>query len=161
MVLSAFAFAALSVQAASTSAATGAVPEAVLSQSAPAAQRYQWDQHAVRVDLDADGATDFALLGRSATEVVAAYAKGPLTKFSRATILRFPVDAGRQDAVCDAAVALRAEDTTYEPGEEEIPVLPGFRRIAGPHGLVLEDGVCDSIHLYWDHASHRLRWWRR
>lgn len=112
----------------------------------------------LRVDLDGDGAPESIRLVQEATQVRItvegkAVAEG-------AQILSFGVDPARQDAVCALPVTLTPAATDCAPEALGAGSLPGCVAKPAARSLTLSDGQCDAIHLYWNHDTRGLAWWR-
>jgi len=117
----------------------------------------QWDAKSdLRADLDCDGHSDQAFLGRNAGRVYVGVVRAAATK---PEILDFAVDAGIQEVICAEPANLVVESLDYDPAEVLGPI-DGFRRSRTCKGLKLSGGECDSVHLFWNHASKSLDWWR-
>ncbi|HTX60624.1 MAG TPA: hypothetical protein VMH02_13220 [Verrucomicrobiae bacterium] len=112
----------------------------------------------LNLDLDGDGVPDRVTLtqgnGEAIVRVAFAARSHPAQRFS------FPVDPGREDAVCALPVRLRAESLDYDPAPALGAALEGFVRSKTAHGFALVDERCDAIHFYWNHRTRRLAWWR-
>lgn len=109
----------------------------------------------IAVDLDGDGQPDRTRLDQTPGSVRVAVDSSAL----RATVrIEFEVDRGRQDAVCQFPVRLATERLDCNPDGVS---LPGCKRHPETFQLVLDDGQCDAIRVYWDHDKRALNWWRR
>lgn len=71
--------------------------------------------------------------------------------------LVFGVDPARQDAVCKLPAVLEVVSLTCEAMDEP---LPGCKMSKSAKALLISDGECDPIHLYWNHEAGELAWWR-
>jgi hypothetical protein len=60
--------------------------------------------------------------------------------------------------VCQFPVHLTAEPLDCKPDGAS---LPGCKQLPGTLQLVIDDGECDAIRVYWDHDKRTLNWWRR
>lgn len=116
---------------------------------------------AVSADLNCDGVADRArlLYPKDAQQVVVELTLGGDLGVSK---LRFGLnDSGRQNALCGSTAQLEATGSDAAALKAIFGELPrGYRAGEQCAELVLEDGQCDSIHLYWDHARQHLNWWR-
>ena len=138
-------------------AADSAVPTrstGALQRLAAADSRVQWDAASAQEgDVDCDGVPDSAFVGRTKTQIhvglVRAFAPRP-------EIVEFGVSSREQASVCDAnaTLALESQDFDDEDG------LEGFQRSTTCKGMSLADGLCDSIHLYWNRKTQQLGWSR-
>ena len=88
------------------------------------------------LDLDGDGRPDTVHLVRekNAVTVIAGFGD-PRRKPQR---FHFVADSGGEDAICSPNARLQIEGK----------------------GFALVDGLCDSIHFFWNHKTRRLDWWR-
>jgi hypothetical protein len=111
---------------------------------------------ALSADFDCDGRADQAFLGRSGGRVFVGVVG---TARSQPAILDFAVGGGMQPAICAEPAVLSIESLDYDPGEA-VGEIDGFHRSKACKGLQLEGGQCDSLHLYWNHNTKRLEWWR-
>ena len=109
-------------------------------------------------DLDCDGRPDRALLGRHSGTI---YVGVLLSSKREPQLFGFAVDPGIQNAICAEPAVLTIESLDYDPKEEGVGPIAGFRRSKRCKGLRLEGGECDSIHFFWNHKTRRLEWWRR
>ncbi|MCC8361622.1 hypothetical protein LK996_00800 [Lysobacter sp. A6] len=109
---------------------------------------------ALRVDLNGDGKAEAVTVKQSpktiTLDVQSNVSGEPQT-------LEFGVDRARQDAVCKSPVELKVVDLLCDPMDEP---LSGCKVGNGAKGLILVDGECDPIQLYWDHENEKLTWWR-
>jgi hypothetical protein len=142
---------------ASPARATERTAAALLTKASPGVH---WDvDSAVVADIDCDDSADTAAVGRKADEVRVGLVRG--AEPSTAQVLAFAVSTGEQQAVCSVDVTLEVETMDKDLGDDEMDPPAGYQRSATCQGLTLGDGNCDSIHLYWNHDSKQLDWWRR
>jgi hypothetical protein len=55
---------------------------------------------------------------------------------------------------------LEIESLDYDPAENGGGKLDGFERSRTFKGLRLSGGECDDVHLFWNHITKHLNWWR-
>ena len=103
-------------------------------------------------DIACDHRSDQAYFGRAPGKVYVGLFRA---RNKKPQILEFGVSGRYQNAICQAPGALAVESLEYELQEAE-----GFQRATVCKGLVLSDDACDPIHLFWNHASQLLNWWR-
>jgi hypothetical protein len=115
-----------------------------------------WDSLAVRSDFDADGAMDYAFVGRARGRIFVGVTMGRADKIE---IISFAIAPALQNAVCAEPASLTPE--RLESPDAEVGPLEGFRGSRRLRGLRLSGGECDAIHIYWNHRRHHLSWWRR
>lgn len=117
----------------------------------------KWDKSSlITADFNGDKITDRAVLGYKRDQVVIAISMGRI-KNGKTQLLPFSIGASIQAAICALPATLGTEPLacTAEDG-----LLPGCKEVPGAQGLFLSGGECDSVHLYWNHRSKRMEWWR-
>lgn len=112
----------------------------------------------LRVDLDGDGTPESIRLVQEATQVRITIEGNSVAQ--SAQTLSFGVDPGRQDAVCALPVTLTPATSDCAPEALGAQALPGCMARPAARSLTLSDGQCDAIHLYWNHDTRGLAWWR-
>jgi len=112
----------------------------------------------LRVDLDGDGAPESIRLVQENAQVSITVEGQSVTDGSQT--LTFGVDPARQDAVCTLPVTLTPAASDCAPEALGAQTLPGCVVKPTARGLTLSDGQCDAIHLYWNHDTRGLAWWR-
>ena len=68
-------------------------------------------------------------------------------------------DSISQSSLCGNKASLHADslnDLSDMFGEN----LPGYKTSKTCIGLNLRGGECDSIHIFWNHKTNQLNWWR-
>ena len=120
----------------------------------------RWDRPSlVEADFNADGFTDFAMIGYEEEGLVLAInASSDKGRRYHSELLPFGVGASIQRAVCSLPATLSIHEQVCDPGEG---LLAGCRESKRSKSLSLGDGECVSIHLYWNHDEERMEWWRR
>jgi hypothetical protein len=120
-----------------------------------------WDiKSALKADINDDGFQDDALVGKKGkSQIAIAVILSGSKKESKIHVLNFGVSPGRQDAVGYLPARLTIESMDYDPSEM-VGKLPGFKRSKKAQGLCLDDELTDSIHIFWNHQTHELDWWR-
>jgi len=131
--------------------------DGALRQLSSARPDIRWDpKSGLIADFDCDGSPDVAFLGRTEGKVFVGLVRAASTK---PEILEFAVDPAVQAAICNEPAKLALESLDYDP-TEAVGRIDGFVRSRRCKGLVLSGGDCDEIHLFWNHKTHRLGWWR-
>ena len=113
---------------------------------------------ALVADFDCDGLADSAFVGRAPERISVGIVRGSAPT---PTIISFGVHGSRiQEHAGSADAILTLESIDYDP-KEDIGELEGFRQSSTCKGLNLGDGDSDAMHLYWNHKTGALDWWRR
>ena len=112
----------------------------------------------VEGDINCDGNKDSARIAQVNDKVVLTVV---LHDGTIANELSFGVgDPMRQDALCGMSAHLNSEQMT-----EDLSVIleqnpEGYRPSSACIGLNISGGECDSIHIFWNHVTNELNWWR-
>jgi hypothetical protein len=119
----------------------------------------KWDNEST-VSGNFDGKQQsFAIVGYADKRVMVAVGHQAARHLLGIQYLEFGIGAGRQAAICTAHAKLLIYPLTgcqaESPGD-----LPGCKVAPGVSELSLDDGDCDSIHMYWSHTENRMVWWR-
>ena len=116
----------------------------------------RWDASSeILADLDGDGKIDSALLGYASGRAVLAVAAS--SNKGEIQYLEFPVGQ-TQESICSIPAKLSAVPLTCEmDGGSK---LPGCIASRSAIAMVLDDGDCDSINLYWNRDKKLVTWWR-
>lgn len=112
----------------------------------------------VKADLDGDGRPETAVLTQRAKSITLTV-HGPTLGNSGQT-LSFGIDASRQDAVCATPVVLEVTQQDCKPEALGGEQLEGCKINKRSKDLVISDGECDPIYLYWNHQKNAVWWWR-
>lgn len=117
-----------------------------------------WEPQSVLVaDIDCDGKADSAFVGRSPGRVAVALIRAGS---AAPDVISFGTHgAAVEDEVGSSDAKLTLESLDYDP-RDATGDIDGFQRSKVCKGLNLGDGESDSMHLFWNHQSHRLDWWR-
>ena len=110
------------------------------------------------LDVDGDGRPDSIRLEQQRAGVALAVRYGDPRRAPQR--FYFPADSGREDAICSPLARLQVESQDYDPSIALGEPLPGFRRSKTRKAFRLVDGLCDSIHFFWNYKTQRLDWWR-
>ena len=103
-------------------------------------------------DVDCDGIADSAFVGHTKARVLVGLVRAASAS---PEVLSFAIE----QAVCSDKAVLTFESMDYDPGEA-VGEVAGFQRSVTCKGLDLGDGECDSIHMFWNTATHHLDDWR-
>jgi hypothetical protein len=117
----------------------------------------RWEKSSVlTADFNGDKIMDSAALGYKNDQVIIGISMGH-KKNVKVQLLPFTIGAGIQAAVCALPATLNTEP--LECTAEDRP-LRGCKQLAAAKGLLLSGGECDPIHLYWNHLTKQMWWWR-
>lgn len=130
---------------------------------------------ALRADLTGDGKKEQVFLGKGNDKIFIGIIAGTATGTSKPWKLEFSTDKLHENALCSTEVNITTE----------VPSLPleafgcdvesrshrcaelrkldrTFQHLAKrkASGIILEDGLCDPFHIYWDIEKKLFRWWR-
>lgn len=124
------------------------------------AEEITWVENSqLMVDVNCDGNKDHTMIGYHGSNVIVK------TKISGSNIestLTFGIgEPNRQDALCGTEVTLSSYESSTE-GLIEIfgEAFPEYKEGPGCYDLYIQAGECDSIHMYWNHTTNQLNWWR-
>jgi hypothetical protein len=107
------------------------------------------------VDLDGDWMPDNAALGNVQDGVVLAIKSTLTGKFY---FTDFRVAQGDPDAFCSTSVKLSKVPLSCASNPAG---MPGCKESPRNYSLVLNDGSCAPINVYWDHDQRGPAWWRK
>jgi hypothetical protein len=107
-------------------------------------------------DLDCDGRPDSVALERTDSLITVRVYRA---SESNPTILEIPVGS-YQGGVCSRQAVVVLEDQRSGPDPEEFGDLPGFVPSETCMGFRVEDGDCDSLHVYWNRDLQQFGSWR-
>jgi hypothetical protein len=126
-----------------------------------ASDEVRWEYDSKRIaDIDCDGYPDEIIIGylksKFQIKVIPSSTKIP-------SIITFGLgDPMQQDGLCGLEVELTFYPSDSDAIEEEFgEVFEGYK--SGPNCLDinLSAGDCDSIHVFWNHDTKHINWWRR
>ncbi|OYT88654.1 MAG: hypothetical protein CFE43_21405 [Burkholderiales bacterium PBB3] len=119
----------------------------------------RWDGSTfVEGDFNGDGTQDFAVVGYKEQGIVLAVrASSGRGRTYRNDFQPFGIGPSIQAAICEAPAKLEVHEQFCNPMDEP---LPGCRASKAAKSLNLSGGDCDSIHLFWNHKTNRMEWWR-
>ena len=123
------------------------------------AEEVKWDPATiVRADVDCDGVEDKGQLGYIGKSVRLTVTLGA----TQATqFLEFGLgDSMAQDSLCGTDAKLEIEDMDYDLIEAFGENPEGFQQSKTCKGLRVMGGECDSMHIFWNHATKNINWWR-
>jgi len=118
-------------------------------------------RHVRTLDINCDGMRDDIFTARDATHYYVAAVIATRDGAGRASVVRFQLVGSSQESFCGRPEPLETESQDIDfPEIVGEPAPQGFRRSTRCLGLRLAVGECDSFHLYWNHTSGQLDWWR-
>ncbi len=120
----------------------------------------KWDPSSVvKADVDCDGAPDTARLGYVGKNRVRLSVTFAATKTVQSLDFGWG-DSMAQDSLCGTEAVLTVEDLDYDLAEIFGEAPEGFKKSKTCKGLNVSGGECDSMHIYWDHQTKQIEWWR-
>lgn len=122
-------------------------------------KRSQNETPTASVDLNGDGVADRVKIVKDSARNVTLTAEIKLPNGIKKESLKFYVDRGKQDGFCSWPVELIAEPLDYDP-DPAVGPLQGYVKSDRTVGLRISDGECDDFHIYWNHVSQSIDWWR-
>lgn len=114
--------------------------------------------HVVLADLDGDGTAERVGVEKRQNELVITFSGGSLAQ--KPQTLSFGIDSSRQDAVCGLPVDLEVSQADCVPDALGSEPLEGCAATPRSQDVALSDGMCDSIHMYWNKEKNAVWWWR-
>jgi hypothetical protein len=108
-------------------------------------------------DFDCDGRADTATLVQTRAAATVRVAFGGSRREPQTFYFR--TQSRADNWICRLPVHLELESLDYDANSAAGPI-EGFVRSKKCKGFALVDEACDSAHFYWNHARHRLDWWR-
>lgn len=122
-------------------------------------QNVVW-QYVQSIDINCDRTPDAVFTANDQYWFYVAVVLGPARRDSHYSVAAFGLTGDDQGSLCGPVSALVPEPLSSAmadaTGEEEL----GYRIVERCNGLRLESGECDAFHLYWNHMSNALDWWR-
>ena len=119
----------------------------------------KWDESSVvKADIDCDGLLDTAKLGYIENRV-----RLSVTLGADGSTQSIEFDLGKsdhQDSLCGSNVVLKVTDMDYDLKEAFSENPEGFQQSKTCHGLDVSAGDCDSMHIFWNHKTKHINWWR-
>ena len=123
------------------------------------AEGIKWDESSiVKADIDCDGLLDEAKLGYIENRVRLAVTFG--AKRAAQTIEFGLGESGYQSSLCGTIAVLKVEDMDYDLKEIFSENPEGFKQSKTRKGLNVSAGDCDSMHIFWNHKTNHINWWR-
>ena len=119
----------------------------------------RWHQ-VLRADINCEGSSDNIFTGRDDDHFYVAAVLAGLTSRPKISLATCQLCGGAEDSLCGEPSLLEKESMNYDPTEALGEIPNGFRRSSKCHGLRLVAGECDSFHLFWNHVTNELDWWR-
>lgn len=119
----------------------------------------EWDESSiVKADINCDGKPDTAKLGYLKNRVrLTVIFGGDGTSQS----IEFGLGKSQyQDYLCGTKALLSVEDMDYNLIEAFGENPEGFKQSKTCMGLNVRAGDCDSMHIFYNHKTGRINWWR-
>lgn len=123
------------------------------------AEEIKWDESStIEADMNCDGTPDVAKLGYFDKHVRLSVTISPN---GSSQFIDFGLGMpGYQDALCGTYPVLTIEDMDYDLIEVFGENPEGFKRSKACKGLNVRAGECDSMHIFWNHETNHINWWR-
>lgn len=123
------------------------------------ADNIKWDESStVKADINCDGVLDTAKLGYIENRIRLSVTLG--TSGSTQSIEFGLGESGNQDSLCGTDAILTVTDMDYNLVEPFGENPEGFRQSKTCKGLNVRAGDCDSMHIFWNHKTKHINWWR-
>jgi len=124
------------------------------------ANEIKWDESStVRADVNCDGIPDTAKLGYIENRVRLTVIFGGDSMSSQSIEFGLGM-SDYQDALCGTDAKLSIEDMDYDLIEIFGENPGGFEKSKTCSGLNIRAGECDSMHIFWNHNTRHINWWR-
>ena len=114
----------------------------------------------VIIDINADGVKDVVVLGYAEKTAAVGIVLGSTKKSNQIKILEFARDGQVQRGICGKTAKLLVEKQSEAPKEALEDFPEGYRICKKCFEIAVDDGLCDPIHIYWNHKTKELDWWR-
>lgn len=112
----------------------------------------------VEGDINCDGYKDSARISQANGKVVLTVI---LHDGTTANELSFGLgDPMRQDVLCGMTATLKQEEMQDDLSSILGENPEGYKPSGACIGLNISGGDCDSIHIFWNHVTDELNWWR-
>jgi hypothetical protein len=122
----------------------------------------KWDADSiVSADINCDNKNDYAIIGVEKNKVKLILILGVIQNSSKTITLEFGLgDLMSQSSLCGckAKLKLESQDNDLYDALGENPV--GYKKSDICKGLNIYDDMCDSFHIFWNHKTNTLNWWR-
>ena len=115
-----------------------------------------WGGQFASGDFDCDGKVDYAFLGKRKGRV---YVGFQLSRGWKIQVLHFGIGAGQEDSICEEPAEIAVEGADFDPSGA-IGDVDGLVISDDCEGLQLIGGECDFFHIYFNHNTNALDWWR-
>lgn len=131
---------------------------ATVNNKPPSEAQKRYDAALAHLDIDCDGREDAAQLEYFSNRAVLSVT---LTRLEERQSLQIPManDPEWLEA-CSGVPLLAAESTDYDISRKLGSNPPGFVASTSCKGLKVLGDECNTIHVFWDHDSSHLDWWR-
>ena len=123
------------------------------------ADTIKWDDSSiVSADISCDGVPDTAKLGYIENRVRLSVTIG--TSGETQSIEFGLGESGYQGSLCGTDAILKVTDMDYDLVEIFGENPEGFKQSKTCKGLNVSAGECDSMHIFWNHKTKHINWWR-
>ena len=130
-------------------------PSSVLSAQHP---EFAWSNTASETtDFDGDGTQDFLTLGTSDVGAAIAVVAGSPP---RAYVLAFGTTGSEQLGTCGVPTGFVVHAKQPPDPRAYVDLPAGYSACPECPALTVGAGECDPLHVFWNHETNSLGWWR-
>jgi hypothetical protein len=123
--------------------------------------KFKWQSdNIVTLDINADGFKDIVVLGYAEKTAAVGVILGSSKNAKQTKILEFARGGQEQRGMCGKTAKLLIEKQSEAPQEAVDEFPEGYRICKNCYEIAVDDGICDPIHIYWNHKTKELDWWR-
>lgn len=112
-------------------------------------------------DVNCDGQDDYVIEALTEHRIHIAIVLGPLSQSSRVEVLTFGVGNERyQDSLSEKDPTIQLAPLDYDPKEMIGSSLEGYQPSKSCKDVTIGGELSDEIHVYWNHKTNNIGWWR-
>ncbi len=118
-------------------------------------------EYVVSADINCDSKNDYAMIGIEGEKLELTLILGEIEKIPRTVTMEFGLgNSMSQSAMCGDNPKLKLESQAHDLIDVLAANPDGYKKSDVCKGLNIYDGMCDSFHLFWNHKTNTLNWWR-